>query len=128
MNKKIFLIILMLLCVTVHGARKYDVERGNDLAHIEVARKISALEDVKDAAVLSCEGRVLAGIRTKKDVDASGITKEAEAMIKESFPKAKGCSLFVGNETADKVIELSFYVDSGMNRRDLRKRFEFLMN
>ncbi len=128
MNKKIFLFILIFLCLTVHGARKYDVERGNDLVHLEAARRISALDNVKDAAVLSCEGKVLAGVRAEEGGDADTIRKKAEAVLEESFPRAELCRLFVGDEAAEDVVELSLYVDSGMSRKTLRKRFEFLMN
>ncbi len=129
MNKKIFvtIFILIILCVSARAARKYDVERGNDKKHIDAARQISVIEGVESAAVLSCDGRVLAGIRLLSEVDGEEIFASAEAVLKNTFPKAKEFSIFTDDENARKVVELSLCLETNMKKKLLLQRFDFLM-
>ncbi len=127
MKKILFLLILIFLFATVYGARLYDVERGNDLVHIEIARSLSGLEGVKDAAVLSCEGGVLAGVRILEEADAESIRGQAERLLKESFSEKMRLRLEVGGKGAEDIVDLSRYLETKMDKRVLKKRFEFLV-
>lgn len=129
MQKRIFLtvFIFITLCLTVQGAKWYDEERGNDKAHIDVARQISSLEGVDSAAVISREGSVLAGIILLNDADEGYVGQWAEEMLKTTFPQAKEFKVFMGDENASDVVELSFCVETDINKKLLMKRFDFLM-
>lgn len=129
MNKRKFLpiFVLLALCISVGAAKWYDEERGNDKAHISVARQISALEGVDSAAVISRDGRVLAGIILMPDADEGYIGGWAEEMLKTTFPKAKEIRVFMGDKNARDVVELSFCMDSSVEEDMLIKRFDFLL-
>ncbi len=127
--KKIFLIffIVVMLCLTVQAARWQNAERGNDKAHIDAARHISAIEGVKWAAVLSCDGRVLAGITLLPGADKGYVGEWAEEFLKTDFADAKKIRIFTGDENARNVAELSFCIDTDMNKKLLKQRFDFLV-
>lgn len=129
MKKRIFLTIFVfiMLCLTVQAAKKYDEERGNDKVHIAAARQISALDGVDGAAVLSREGRVLAGVTLLTDADGEYINEKAGEILKKAFPKAEEFSLFTGDANARKVVELSLCLDTDMKKKLLKQRFDFLM-
>lgn len=127
--RKIFLIffISVMLCLTVQAARWQNAERGNDKTHIDAARQISAIEGVEWAAVLSCEGRVLAGITLLPGADKEYVGEWAEEFLKTDFADAKKIRIFTGDENARNVAELSFCIDADMNKKLLKRRFDFLI-
>ncbi len=103
-------------------------ERGNDELHISVAKGISALDGVRDAAVLSHNGKTIVGIRTEDGIRTEAITLYAEKVLKKTFINNRNFKIFVGDEAAQSVVELSFYLDTDMDRQVLEKRFDFLAN
>ncbi len=129
MNKKNFVIVfvLIILCLSVQAAKWQNAERGNDKAHIDAARHISSIEGVKWAAVLSCDGRVLAGITLLPGADKGYVGEWAEEFLKTDFADAKKIRIFTGDENARDVAELSFCIETDMNRKLLKKRFDFLV-
>lgn len=129
MKKRFFLpiFILIAVCVSVGAAKWYDEERGNDRAHINVARQISSLEGVDSAAVISRDGRVLAGIILLPDADEKYVGKWTEELLKTTFPKAKEIKVFMGDKNARDVVELSFCMESDIKEDMLIQRFDFLM-
>ncbi len=129
MKKKIFLpvFILIAVCFSVVAAKQYISERGNDQAHINVARQISSLEGVESAAVISRGGRVLSGIMLFPDADDAYVGDWAGEMLKATFPKAKEIRVFMGDKNAASVVELSFCMDTDIKEDMLMQRFDFLM-
>ena len=129
MKKRIFLTVLIcvMLCLTVRAARRYDIERGNDKKHLEAARQISAIEGVNSAAVLSHKGRVLVGITLLPESDKSFVGEWVDTILKTTFPKAGDFVVFIEDKNAKSVVELSFCIDTDMNKKLLKQRFDFLM-
>lgn len=129
MQKKVFLpfFILIVLCISACAANWYDQERGNDKAHIDVARQISSLEGVDSAAVISRDGYVLAGIVLIPEADGEYVGGWAEELLKTTFPKAKEIRVFMGDKNALDVVELSFCMDTDIKEDMLIQRFDFLM-
>jgi len=129
MNKKFFVIVfvLIILCVSAQAARRYDIERGNDKKHLDAARQISAIEGVNSAAVLSHQGRVLAGITLLPEADNEYIREWSKEMLKSTFPKTKEFTVFIGGQNALNVVELSLCIDTDMKKKLLLQRFDFLM-
>ena len=128
--KKFCLVFVIVVCfilniLVVGSALK---ERGNDELHIKVAKGISVLDGVRDAAVLSHKGKIIVGIRTEDEAKTDAISLYAEKVLKKAFLNEGEFKIFVGDENAQKVVELSFYLDSDMDREILEKRFEFLAN
>ncbi len=103
-------------------------ERDNDELHISVAKGISTLDGVRDAAVLSHKGKTIVGIRTEDGTRTEAITLYTEKVLKKAFANSRDIKIFVGDETAQRVVELSFYLDTDMDRQVLEKRFDFLAN
>ena len=91
MQKKVFLpiFILIAVCVSAGAVKWYGEERGNDKAHIDVARQISALEGVDSAAVISRDGYVLAGVILLSEADEEYVGGWTGELLKSTFPKAK---------------------------------------
>lgn len=129
MNKKFFVIVfvLIILCVSAQAARRYDIERGNDKKHLDAARQISAIEGVNSAAVLSHQGRVLAGITLLPESDKFFVGEWVDTILKTTFPKAGDFVVFIEDQNAKSVVELSFCIDTDMNKKLLKQRFDFLM-
>lgn len=124
----LFFALLVFLIQNVLARGNALKERGNDELHISVAKGISALEGVRDAAVLSHNGKTIVGIRTEEGTRAEAIALYTEKVLKKSFVNSGDIKIFVGDETAQKIVELSFYLDTDMDRQVLEKRFDFLAN
>ena len=101
-------------------------ERGNDRSSIDAARRIAELDGVKEAAVLSLDECVLAGISVMENTDCEELCIQTEKILKASFPDAETYRTEAGDEWAEKVIELSFYLDTNISPRILKKRFMYL--
>lgn len=128
MQKKGFLpfFILIVLCISVGASKLNNEERGNDQAHINVAKQISSLAGVNSAAVISRDGYVLAGIVLSPDADKEYVGAWTEDLLKCTFPKAKDIKAFMGDKNARDVVELSFCMESSIKQDMLIQRFEFL--
>ncbi|MBQ9757413.1 MAG: hypothetical protein IJW15_03225 [Clostridia bacterium] len=104
-----------------------DYERGNDRVHLDAAREISSFEGVLDAAVISYEGKGMAGIRTEENCDKEEILLFAESVLRMAFGENEVYYISVDDETAEKIIELSLYLDTDMDKRILEQRTRFLL-
>lgn len=128
--KKIILCLCLAVMLTIiqisEAAVKNPQRRGNDKAHLVAAEKISALEGVGEAAVISCDGQTLVGVRLADVNVFDEVMGQTESIIKEVFPEIRKLRIFVGDDKAKNIVELSFYVDAGMDREVLEKRFRYL--
>lgn len=130
MNKKFFILLFSFIFVmfqSVCAVKALVREYGNDTAHIEAAKELNRIDGVAEAAVVSCEKRILVGISVFDGADLKNIGKEARMVIATRFSKIKQCRINVGNTDALKIIELSGFIETDLDRNMLKKRFEFLM-
>ncbi len=102
-------------------------EKGNDNSHIEAAREISAFEGVMDAAVISYEGKTMAGVSIDENCDKEEIILFAESVLKRVLGEGVEYYVSVGDETAEKIIELSLYLDTDLDKNVLEQRTRFLL-
>lgn len=131
MKKRIFGAVIFgaLICRLLQGVYASPdslKERGNDRSSIDAARRIAELDGVKEAAVLSLDECVLAGISVMENTDCEELCIQTEKILKASFPGAETYRTEAGDEWAEKVIELSFYLDTNISPRILKKRFMYL--
>ncbi len=130
--KKFFAIFILVAVLSgawygPHAASGGFGERGNNKKSIEAARDIAKLTDVRETAVLSLDGYVIAGVSVFDNANREEICMQGENILKKFFPDSKTYRIEAGTEWADKVIELSFYLDAKVKRRILRKRFLYLV-
>ncbi len=102
-------------------------ERGNNKRSIESAREIAKLIGVRETAVLSLDEYVIAGVSVFDNTNCEEICMQGEKILKKFFPCGKMYRIEADTEWADKVVELSFYLDTKVSRRILRKRFMYLV-
>ncbi len=102
-------------------------EKGNDSSHIETARAISSFEGVIDAAVISYEGKTMAGVSIDENCDKEEVILFAESVLKRILGENEAFYVSVGDETAEKIIELSLYLDTDLDRKVLEQRTRFLL-
>ncbi len=117
---------MVLLIQISDAAEKNHERRGNDKAHLMAAEKISAIEGVRDAAVMSHDGMTLVGVRLVEPEAFGGVMEQTNEIIKEVFPKIRNLQIFIGDDKARSIVELSFYVDAGLDKDVLKKRFRYL--
>ena len=99
---------------------------GNKERNIQATQEISKVAGIRKIAVLSRNGFVLVGIETLEGADKMLIKKHTESALRKYFSGCERCLLGIDNFWADSVLELPFYIDGGMNRKILEKRFEYL--
>ena len=117
------LIVLLAVWMTAFGENTV-FERSNHKKCIETARRIGENQSVVNAAVLKRQGAVIMGI-TAEDAGAE-LPSLAEGIARQMFPGAKEVYAQVNSKLAEDIIELSYYVDSGMNEDIQKGRFDFL--
>lgn len=132
MKKRIFAVVMLgaLLCGVWYGvfaASDNLNERGNNKESIEATRKIANLDGVREVAVLTRDGYVIAGVSVLENADCEEICIQGEEILKQFFPDARMYRIEAGNEWTDRVIELSFYLDTKVRPSILRKRFLYLV-
>ncbi len=130
--KKFFAVVVLcaLLCGVWYGvcvASSGLNERGNNKKSIDAAREVAELAGVRETAVLSLDGYVIAGVSAFDNVNCEEICIQGENILKKIFPDGKMYRIEADSEWADKVVELSFYIDTKVSRRILRKRFLYLV-
>ena len=128
MKKRIivtFFCVISGILTFVSGA-DVNLPRGNDEQSIMAAQAMSHIEGIKRLAVLSRDNMVLVGAETLEGANRSVIKNRIGQMVKEYFPEYGRCLLGVDNHWSESVLELPFYIDGGMNRKVLEKRFEYL--
>ncbi len=130
-NKKFlsyFIIILLIAFSTVAAlANQAGTQNGNNRRCLDAAKRIGEIEGVDTVVVLKNKGRILAGVRCS-DASTEFVRIKSQNIVKGLFPAAKGCRIEVENEVAEKIIELSYFVDADINNSVLESRFEFLWN
>ncbi|MBR2453261.1 MAG: hypothetical protein IKB32_04375 [Clostridia bacterium] len=131
MMKKSILVVLIVfvVCFGVGKSKANNkvYEKGNDNSHIEAAREISAFEGVMDAAVISYEGRTMAGVSIDESCDKGEIMLFVESVLKRTLGRDEEYYISVGDETAEKIIELSLYLDTDLDKSVLEQRTRFLL-
>ncbi len=100
-------------------------ERFNDSESMNAAREIATINGVTEVAVLQRSGRIIAGILSEGDAHLTKMS--AEKILKKRFPNAVSRAAFVEDDEALDIIELSYYIDSGVERKILKKRFNYLV-
>jgi len=136
MTKKRSVQVIFLFCVIILSifwyknsketeAKAANYERYNDDTHIKAARKISELEGVIESAVISCDGKILVGIRVFDNAENSQIQSSASYILEKFFRQDNEIHIETGNDNAKKIIELSLYLETDMNKKVLRQRFDF---
>lgn len=131
--KKIVFAITVLLCSILCGCGTYerfekDRARGNDINNVEAAKEISNIEGVSTVSVLSQGKTVLAGIRIVGGNNGKKVCDCTVKLLKKWFPEADVYIVGANEPWAEDIIELNLYAESGMDRKILKKRFEFLVN
>lgn len=101
-------------------------ERFNDRQIMDAVKKISSIAGVTEVAVLSQNRKILAGILAESTAENENIMLRAEEIIKKSFPGIVVRKIFVEDDTALDIIELSYYVESDLEPKILKKRFDYL--
>ncbi len=128
---KMFIVALVFFaaCFVVGNSKANNnaYEKGNDNSHIEAAREISAFEGVIDAAVISYEGKTMAGVSIDENCDKGEVLLFAESLLKRTLGEDEVYYVSVGDETAEKIIELGLYLDTDMDRKILEQRTRFLL-
>ncbi|MBQ7959951.1 MAG: hypothetical protein IJ285_01900 [Clostridia bacterium] len=130
MDKKIFVLLVMAFSVlvqSVYGVKELIRESGNDAAHIEVAKELNRIEGVAEAAVISCEKKILVGITVFENADIKNVGSVAREIVAKRFSKIRKCRINIGNSDAMNVIELSGFIETELDKKMLKKRFEFLV-
>ena len=134
MKKNIIKILVVTLtifavCFVAGNSKAKDevYEKGNDNSHIEAAREISAFEGVMDAAVISYEGKTMAGVSIDESCDKGEIMLFVESVLKRTLGRDEEYYISVGDETAEKIIELSLYLDTDLDKSVLEQRTRFLL-
>lgn len=132
MKKRFFAVVMLgaLLCGVWYGVSAASGnlnERGNNKESIDAAREIANLAGVRETAVLSFDGYVMTGVSVLDGADCDEICIQGEEILKRFFPDVETYRIEAGNQWADKVIELSFYLDAKVSRRILKKRFLYLV-
>lgn len=132
MKKRIFAVVMLsaLSCGVWYGvfaASGNLAERGNNKKSIDAAREIAELTGVRETAVLNLDGYVIAGVSAFDNANCDEICMQGERILKRFFPDEKMYRIEAGTEWADKVVELSFYIDAKVSRGVLRKRFLYLV-
>lgn len=125
----VVVLVLSAVCFIVGNSKVNNnaYEKGNDNSHIEAAREISAFEGVMDAAVISYEGKTMAGVSIDENCDREEIMLFAESVLKRFLGENEAYYVSVGDETAEKIIELSLYLDTDLDEEVLRQRTRFLI-
>ena len=121
------IILIIVFSAVVTLANVEVTENGNSKRCLDAAKRIGEIEGVDTVVVLKNKGRILAGVRCG-DEPRGFVTLKSQSIVKGLFPSAKGCRIEVENETAEKIIELSYFVDADMAKSVLESRFEFLWN
>ncbi|MBO4940601.1 MAG: hypothetical protein J6D15_00075 [Clostridia bacterium] len=130
--KMFAVVVLFSVCFIVGNSEVLQLkrgayEKGNDNLHISAAREISAFEGVIDAAVISCEGKTMAGISIDENCDQEEVMLFAESALKRILGENEVFYVSVGDETAEKIIELGLYLDTDMDKGILKQRTRFLL-
>lgn len=136
MRKKylVLAIVLFFILITNKGDKSVFLEnrgfeeRFNDRQIMDVVKSISEIAGVREVAVLSRNGKILAGILTETPEDREEIILKADKNVKEKFPGFVVRKIFVEDDTALDIIELSYYIESDIEPKILKKRFDFLMD
>ncbi len=135
--KKIYLIFAVIMLVVFMSNRanvdvfKEDTgfdERFNDRQIMDAVKSVSKIAGVTEVAILSQNGKILAGILTENTEDSQYIVLKAEEIIKKRFPGIVSRKVFAEDDTALDIIELSYYVESDLEPEILRRRFDYLMH
>lgn len=135
--KKIYLIFAVIMLFVFMSNRanvnvfKEDIgfeERFNDRQIMDAVKSVSEIAGVTEVAILSQNGKILAGILAENTEDSQYIVLEAEEIIKKRFPGVVSRKVFAEDDTALDIIELSYYVESDLEPEILRRRFDYLMH
>ena len=136
MRKKYFVlaVVLFFIIITNQGEKSVFLEnngfeeRFNDEQMMDVVKSISQIPGVREVAVLSRKGKILAGILTETPENREEIIFKADKTIKKKFPGFVVRKIFAEDDTALDIIELSYYIESDIEPRILKKRFDYLMD
>ena len=69
----------------------------------------------------------MAGVSIDENCDKGEIMLFAESVLKQVLGEDEVFYVSVGDETAEKIIELSLYLDTDMDKEVLRQRTRFLL-
>ena len=132
MKKRVFAVVMLSALLYGVWSGVFAVsgnltERGNNRESIDAAREIANLDGVKEVAVLTLDGYVIAGVSVSDNADCEEICIQGEDILRRVFPDAEMYRIEADNQWSDKVIELSFYLDTKVRRRVLKKRFLYLV-
>ena len=127
-------VILFFIIITNRADKSVFVEnngfdeRFNDEQIMDIVKSVSEIEGVREVAVLSRNGKILAGILTEIPEEREEIILKADKIIKEKFPGFVVRKIFAEDDTALDIIELSYYIESEIEPEILKKRFDYLMD
>ena len=119
--------IAMQRTTTVFDAEtSHASEKFNSGKNLNAARQISTIEGVQEAAVLSRNGKVIAGVIIKNCEIGKEQLGKIENILKKTFGKNASIKIALNNEKAYDIIELSYYINSNISNRKLIRRFNYL--
>ena len=101
-------------------------EKFNSGKNLNAARQISIIEGVQEAAVLSRNGNVIAGVIIKNGETGNEQLNKIENILRQTFGKNASIKIALNSEKAYDVIELSYYISSNISNRKLIRRFNYL--
>ena len=101
-------------------------EKFNSGKNLNAARQISIIDGVQEAAVLSRNGNIIAGIIIKNGETGNEQLNKIENILRQTFGKNASIKIALNSEKAYDVIELSYYISSNISSRKLIRRFNYL--
>lgn len=129
MKKFLIAAVCTAVCAVCAAAAPNAAERYSDRRSRDAVRAVAELGSVECAAVLSRDGEILAGIILEEgtnDEARSAAVLNAERVLAVKFPFAHSVFAEADSDLAFDIIELSFFLDSDMDKKILSRRFDTL--
>ena len=109
-----------------HITEKYS----NDVLCDKIENKIFLLDNVKIGAVAKKDNNVLCGILCDEYVseeDLENMKNYIKDAVVFEFPKAEEIIVEINTQKARDIAELSYYSAKNMSKKQLLKRFDYLL-
>ena len=112
--------------VVNHSDSSYEHYNSGEIQ--EAVRAVSSLPGVSQVAVVSCSKKLLAGIKTAESEDTENILLYAKDICRVMLPDYGEANVLVDCDIADKIIELSYYMDKDIGKLSVERRFQYLLD